>query len=112
MNKIIDQVNAFNVNLMKNQGKTLAGVILGHYHTSFRYITDDGVNIIGNGCLSGLDPFASSLGIFSSAPAQTIFESTPSHAVGDTRIVQVKGADRDSDYEQIVSPFKKSDLFQ
>jgi hypothetical protein len=59
-----------------------------------------------NGCLSGLDPYAVSIGIFDSNPTQQIFEVTEKHAVGDVRFIQVKSADKDAALDKIIKPFK------
>jgi hypothetical protein len=62
--------------------------------------------LIINGCLSGLDPYANSIGIFDSNPTQQIFEVTPKHAVGDIRLIQVKSADTNEALDKIIQTFK------
>ncbi len=62
--------------------------------------------LVINGCLSGMDPFAQSIGIFESHPTQQLFEITDKHAVGDIRLIQVKSADHRDDLDEIITPPK------
>ena len=68
---------------------------------------ESGCMLVLNGCLSGLDPYALSIGIFDSNPTQQLFEATDSHAVGDIRLIQVKGADKDASLDAIIETPKR-----
>jgi hypothetical protein len=61
--------------------------------------------LVVNGCLSGLDPYAQSVGITTSNPTQEIFEMTTDHAVGDIRLIQVRDADGKKELDKIIKPY-------
>jgi predicted phosphodiesterase len=102
---INNQVNKLNASHLGGN-KKFAGVIIGHVHTPTLQLMESGCMLIINGCLSGLDPFANSIGIFDSNPTQQIFEVTEKHAVGDVRFIQVKEADDNAALDEIIKPFK------
>jgi predicted phosphodiesterase len=110
MKNINDQINKLNNSSVGGDGVRFAAVMVGHVHVSTVQYMENGCHLIINGCLSGLDPFANSLSIFESNPAQWIFESTEEHPVGDLRLVVLKTADKDSRLDKIIVPFKPSDL--
>lgn len=110
MKSINDQINKLNNSSVGGEGARFAAVMVGHVHVSTVQYMENGCHLIINGCLSGLDPFANSLSIFESHPAQWIFESTEEHPVGDLRLVVLKGADKDSKLDNIIVPFNPSDL--
>jgi hypothetical protein len=58
-----------------------------------------------NGTLSGLDPYAHSLGIYSKNATQQIFEVVPGHPVGDIRMIRLKNADNLKELDKIIKPF-------
>lgn len=84
--------------------KPIAVTVVGHTHIALWTQLDNGTDLIANGCLSGADPFAQSLGFHASHPAQMIFEATPEHPVGDVRRVRLRDADQDASYDEIISP--------
>ncbi len=100
-----EQINNLNSSEIVPRGKKLAAVCVGHSHSSVVHITDEGTALIMNGCLSGLDTFAQSLGIFGNTPSQTMFESTEAHALGDVRIIQLKQADKQTNLDKIIIPY-------
>jgi UDP-2,3-diacylglucosamine pyrophosphatase LpxH len=102
---INNQVNKLNASHLGGN-KKFAGVIIGHVHTPTLQLMESGCMLIINGCLSGLDPYANSIGIFDSNPTQQIFEVTEKHAVGDVRFIQVKDADNNTALDNIIEPFK------
>lgn len=105
MKSINNQINKLNASQLGGT-KTFAGVLLGHVHTPTLQLMESGCMLVVNGCLSGLDPYAMSIGIFDSNPTQQIFEVTPKHAVGDVRFIQVKSADDNAALDKIIKPFK------
>lgn len=109
MEKLINTINKINVGLMEDSKKTIKGVLLGHLHIATTQELDNGTVIMINGSLSGLDPFAQSLGIFGNNPSQQIFEVTEKHVIGDMRNIRVKKADNDESLDLLIKPFV--DLF-
>lgn len=104
MKAINTQIAKLNASELGGSAK-FAGVILGHVHTPTVQLTESGCMVIINGCLSGTDPFANSIGIFESHPTQQLFEITEKHAVGDIRLIQVKAADKKEELDAIIKPF-------
>jgi len=104
MRSINNQINKLNASELG--GKVAFDVLLvGHVHTPTAQLTESGCMLLVNGCSSGLDPFAQSIGIFSSNPTQLIFESTPQHPVGDMRFIQLKSGDNRKELDKIVEPY-------
>src|SRR5690606_35621927 len=93
MKSIDTQITKLNVDLLKN-GEELAGVLVGHVHTPTMQLTDSGATLFINGCLIGNDPFAQSIGLHRSQPAQWIFEVTKKDAVGDQRLIKLARHDK------------------
>ena len=104
MKDLKNQVNSLNASLSGSDKVSM--VFLGHVHTPTIQKLDNETYIIINGCLSGIDPFAQSIGIFKSHATQQIIEVTPQHPVGDMRFVQVDLGDDRKDLEKIIEPFK------
>lgn len=84
--------------------KPISVAMMGHVHVPAYTQLQNGCNLVVNGCLSGTDPYAQSIGIFASHPAQVIFEATDAHPVGDFRILRLKDADADPRYDDIIVP--------
>lgn len=106
INSISNQINKINASVAKTVKDEAKIVMVGHVHTPMVQLMDNGVYLVINGCLSGLDPFANSIGIFESHPTQQLFEVTKEHAVGDFRMIQVKEADEDKSLDKIIKPFE------
>lgn len=104
MGAINTQIAKLNASELGGKAK-FAVVLVGHVHTPTVQLTESGCMLVINGCLSGLDPFAQSIGIFESHPTQQLFEITEKHAVGDIRLIQVKDADKDASLDKIIKPF-------
>lgn len=107
MGSINEQVNKFNSSEVLKGNKPVHILSVGHVHVPTVQLLDNGCMAIINGCLSGVDPFAQSIGIFSNSPTQLLFESTRDHPVGDIRLIQVKTADKNSLLDKIIVPYKK-----
>jgi predicted phosphodiesterase len=105
MKNIKDQLNAVNSSLKDK--KTVDVLFLGHVHTPTIQKLDNDAFAVINGCVSGLDPFANSVGIFQSNPTQQIIEMTRENAVGDCRFVSLKEADDNKELDKIIKPFNK-----
>lgn len=105
MDSISNQINKMTSSDLIKAGEKVDVVCVGHVHVPTAQILDNGCTAIINGCLSGIDPFAQSIGIFNNNPTQVLFESTEDHAVGDIRMIQVKAADKESRFDKIIAPF-------
>jgi hypothetical protein len=106
MKSINNQINKLNASELGGSAKFDA-VICGHIHVATMQLMESGCMSIFNGCLSGLDPYALSIGIFDSNPTQQLFEATEKHAVGDVRFIQVKSADNDASLDKIIETPKR-----
>ncbi|MHA2069776.1 MAG: hypothetical protein ACXABY_35885, partial [Candidatus Thorarchaeota archaeon] len=77
--------------------------LFGHWHQPSVWMLQDGTICIVNGCLIGSDPYAQNgVGFFNSMPAQILFESVPGYPVGDHRIIQLRDADDEAEYDKII----------
>lgn len=103
MKSINDQINKLNASDLSE--KKFDVVMVGHVHTPTIQLLENGCMLVVNGCLSGLDPYAQSVGIFTSNPTQQIFEMTEEHSVGDIRLIQVKDGDARKDLDKIIEPY-------
>lgn len=106
MKSINNQINKLNASELGGDAKFDA-VICGHIHTPTLQLMESGCMLVLNGCLSGLDPYALSIGIFDSNPTQQLFEATDKHAVGDVRFIQVKEADKDTSLDKVIEAPKR-----
>lgn len=106
MSLIAGQINKISTSDLLGLADKIAVVSVGHVHVPTTQILENGVVLVINGCLSGTDPFAQSIGIFSNNPTQVLFEATDKHAVGDIRMIQVKSADNKEELDKIIKPFK------
>ena len=102
---INEQIHKLNASKIGGR-KRVEAVLVGHVHTPTMQLTDSGCTLFINGCLIGTDPFAQSIGIMSSHPAQWLFEATPEHAIGDQRLIKVKQGDTMEHLDKIIEPWK------
>jgi hypothetical protein len=105
MNSISNQINRVNNSDLIQAAEKIAVLSVGHVHVPTTQLMENGCAIVVNGCLSGTDPYAQSIGIYTSNPTQVIFECTKEHPVGDIRMIQVKTADKNAKYDSIIKPF-------
>lgn len=104
--KSINVVNAKNkINDLKEGIGEIDVVCVGHVHVDTKQLLPNGVVMLTNGSMSGVDEFALSIGITSNNPTQQIFEITEEHPVGDLRSVQVLEADTEEELDEIIEPF-------
>lgn len=81
--------------------------IVGHVHVASCTKLPNGVYFMSNGCLIPSDAYAQSIGIMETATCQTMFESTPDHAVGFRCEIDVdERTDKDASLDKIIVPFK------
>ena len=100
VSSIASQVNDINSAL----DRKVQVLLVGHVHKATYQALDNGTDLLINGCLSGTDPFAQSIGILHNHPIQQMFECTRQHAVGDIRFVRLKDADKDEKLDKIIKP--------
>lgn len=101
MARVAQQVQRFHALLPS--GAKLAVVSVGHVHVPTVQLLEGGCAAVINGCLSGVDPFAQSVGVAAGSGAcQTLFEATRAHALGDVRLVHLDSADKDAGLDAIV----------
>ncbi len=105
MKSINEQINKVNSQLIKGDDK-FAALVVGHVHVPTVQETESGTMLLINGTMSGTDPFAQSIGIFSKNATQTLFEVVEGHAVGDMRLIRLRDADDKKAYDMIIEPFK------
>jgi len=103
-NSIANQVNQINNSELMKPQEMVSIVSVGHVHVPTVQTLNNGCTIIINGCLSGSDPFASSIGVFSNVPTQILVETTQEHAVGDIRMIRVKAGDNLARLDSIINP--------
>jgi hypothetical protein len=78
---------------------------VGHVHFGSLTNMPGEVVMITNGCLVPPGPHALSIGSPDVSCGQWMFESTPSHPVGDSRFINVAGAEKNPEYNSIIKPF-------
>lgn len=101
--QITDAANKLNASLKDHNEYRV--ILCGHVHTPCFITLNNGTELVVNGTGSGVDPYAHSIGIFESHPAQVIFESTKDFPVGDQRKVFLKDADDNPKYDKIIKPY-------
>jgi predicted phosphodiesterase len=100
-----DSINRWNTGEVA-MGRPKANlVIFGHTHCHAEFTTFDGVRVLVSPSMSGLDNYAYSLGINTNQAAQPIFESTKNHIYGDSRLVNVLLADKDTTLDKIIPTY-------
>lgn len=98
--KITRQI--FTIDTSKLFNEPVAVTMLGHYHFPLWCKIENGSDLIINGCASGVNAYAQSLGIFAGRPMQLVFESTDEYAVGDCRMVDLAPADQEAILDEII----------
>jgi len=104
--KLTAQVDHLNSNTLS--GDQIQVFLAGHVHNGLYMELPNGVRMFINPSMSGVDPFAQSVGFSKSNPGQWIYESAREHVVGDMRLVRVKEADDNSDLDKVIKPFDYS----
>lgn len=80
--------------------------VFGHVHVPCYTTLNNGTELVVNGTMSGIDPFAQSIGIVKNNPCQQLFEITPTQPVGDMRFVRLKEADELEELDAIIEAFE------
>lgn len=85
--------------------KKIDVALFGHWHQPSVWMLQDGTICVVNGCLIGSDPYAQNgVGFFNTMPAQIMFESVDGYPFGGSRIIQLKDADTEKQYDKIIKP--------
>jgi hypothetical protein len=79
---------------------------VGHLHIAGMTELPGKVTMITNGALVPSDAYSLSIGSPDLTCGQWIFESVEKHPVGDRRFIEVNGAENDSNYNSIITPFE------
>jgi hypothetical protein len=98
-------VSDFNVSQLRLSREEVQLWLLGHTHCHFHVTTKSGVQIYNAPSLSGLDSYAYSIGVQQNLTAQVVFESTEKYIMGDVRLIHVQEADKNPEYDKIISPY-------
>jgi hypothetical protein len=99
------------INATRTDANRIEVVWAGHVHTGLQLALESDVDVFINPSMSGIDPFAQSIGILggsnerSCRAGQWLVEQTREERIGDARIVWASKADDDADYEKIITPF-------
>lgn len=102
--KIRQQINEINGSLTAKQRYSLFAV--GHVHTATCVDMPGGVTFLSNGTTEPPDAYALSIGILSGSCSQWLYESTPGHIFGDSRLIRIDAkADKDRSLDSIIKPY-------
>jgi hypothetical protein len=105
LERIEQQIHRVNAEALGKGKKPFELFATGHVHHPVITQVGSGAHVVINGCLCGGDSYSLGVGIFSSTPAQVIWESTKKYVMGDNRQIFVAAADNNQHYEQIIKPF-------
>lgn len=78
---------------------------VGHLHQATMFQLSTGEWVIVNGALTPPNPYAQTLNITRCSQNQVMYESTEDHPVGDFRVINANGSDKDKSLDEIIQPF-------
>lgn len=107
-----ESIRDFNAGEIAKGNKPVKLMLFAHVHTYAHFITSDGVEVYVSPSLVGLDQFAHSLTINNNFIAQPIFESSKQFILGDSRLVRLNSADKDSELDLIIPVYNKELKFE
>jgi len=97
------QINEINLGLKRRHSL----FIVGHVHVASCTRLPNDVTFLSNGCLIPPDAYAQSIGIFSTACCQALFETVPGIIMGDRRDIFVdEYTDKDKSLDNVIKPFE------
>lgn len=99
---IENQINRIN-NSELTTGDKFEAFFIGHVHFPMVLLSQTGCHIFINGCVSGTDSFAQSIGIWNNQVVQQFVEMTDKY-IGDMRFVDLRQADNDERLDKIIKP--------
>lgn len=100
--KLSNAIHKFNLGEISRGNPAIKMVLIGHVHFGLNFVTHDDVVVYIAPSLSGVDPYAHSLGINSNIIGQVILETTKDYIFGDSRLVRVQAADNDPSLDDII----------
>ena len=100
-------IREFNSGEVSKGNKPVTMVLVGHTHGYAHWISPDGVEFCVAPSLCGPNGYAHMLNINHNLIAQIIFESTKDFVFGDSRLVRVNAADKDSSLDSIIPVYNK-----
>lgn len=84
-------------------------LLFGHVHTFAHFITSDGVEVYIAPSLSGTDAYShGSFNANTNLIGQVVFESTKEFIMGDSRLIRLQFADKDSSLDKLIPVYKNS----
>jgi len=99
------QINNLNVGAASRGEKPFRLFLVGHVHVGSLVHLPMG-DLITNGTTQPSDSFGGSIGYYTSARGQVMFESVPGHIVGDYRFLSVdENVHKDASLDKIIRPF-------
>lgn len=105
VDNIRKQINEYNGKLATHEQCGL--FMVGHVHVGSMTHLPNGAIFMSNGCLIPTDGYGLSIGAFTTACGQQMWESVPGHIVGDHRFAVVdEHTDKDKSLEKLIQPFK------
>lgn len=100
-----NQINRINASL--NDKDEIKVAIIGHTHCASISHLNTGCIMVMNGALPPVDQYTVSLGFMENRASQTLFEITPTHALGDIRFIRVGEAeDKNEALDRIIKPWR------
>ncbi len=100
-------IREFNSGEIAKGNDPIKMVLAGHTHGYTHFLSSDGVEVCVAPSLCGVNGFAHMLNINSNLIAQIVFESTTQFIFGDSRLVRVNAADKDSNLDSIIPQYIK-----
>lgn len=85
--------------------KKLDIVFSGHVHFGCFALLDNGANFFVSPSMIGAEPYGQTNERFGNNAGQWIVESVKEYPVGDMRLCELKQADQNDSYEEIINPF-------
>lgn len=100
-------IREFNAGEIAKGNDPVKMVLVGHTHGYSHFISSDGVEVCVAPSLCGPNGYAHMLNINHNLIAQILFESTKDFVFGDSRLVRVNSADKDSSLDFIIPVYNK-----
>ena len=97
------QINRINASLKDDEEYKV--FVAGHIHQAVVTPLPNGAYLILNGALTPPNSYAQSLNIMEAPQIQVMWESVPDYPVGDFRMINVSGSEKDKSLDKIIKPF-------
>ncbi len=100
-------IREFNAGEVAKGNDPVKMVLVGHTHSYAHWLSPDGTEICIAPSLCGPNGFAHMLNINNNLIAQIVFESTRDFIFGDSRLIRLNSADKDSTLDSIIPQYNK-----